>query len=110
MKVAQQKLADKQAAFCRIFAHPRRILILWTLAEREKSVSEIAMSVEASLQNTSQHLRLMREMGILDFRRDGQTVFYHVVEDGPLAECPLGSQVGENQVERQRQRDCLIVK
>jgi DNA-binding transcriptional ArsR family regulator len=89
MRMAQQRLAGEQAEFCKVFAHPRRILILWTLAESEKSVGEIAMAIEASLQNTSQHLRLMREMGILDSRRDGQMVFYHVKKESPSAKCQL---------------------
>lgn len=89
MERVQQKLASEQAEFCRVFAHPRRILILWTLAEREKSVGEIAMAIDASLQNTSQHLRLMREMGILDSRREGQMVFYQVNKENPSTRCQL---------------------
>jgi DNA-binding transcriptional ArsR family regulator len=95
MKMTKQRLASEQAEFCRVFAHPRRILILWTLAKREKSVGEIATAVEASLQNTSQHLRLMREMGILDSRRDGQMILYHVNKEGPPAKCQLVAQLSE---------------
>jgi DNA-binding transcriptional ArsR family regulator len=95
MKMAQQRLASEQAELCRVFAHPRRILILWTLAEREKSVGEIATAVEASLQNTSQHLRLMREMGILESRRDGQMILYHVNRESPPANCQLVAQLSE---------------
>ena len=74
------ELARKQAAVCRLFASDRRILILWTLVEQEKSVSEIATAVHTSLQNTSQHLRLMKEKGILAARRDGQTIYYRIAE------------------------------
>lgn len=82
-------LADNQAAICSIFANPKRILILWTLAEHEKSVSEIAAFVGASLQSTSQHLRLMRETGILDSRRDGQTIFYFIAHSEVAERCRL---------------------
>ena len=95
MKMAQQMLAGEQAEFCKIFAHPRRILILWTLAEQEKTVSEIAMAINASLQNTSQHLRLMREKGILKSHREGQMIFYRVNKDNPPAQCHLVAQLCE---------------
>jgi len=95
MKMAQQRLAGEQAEFCKIFAHPRRILILWTLAEQERSVSEIAVAVNASLQNTSQHLRLMREKGILKSHREGQMIFYRVNRDNPPVTCHLVTQLCE---------------
>jgi DNA-binding transcriptional ArsR family regulator len=59
------------------------------LAEHEKSVSEIATRVGASLQSTSQHLRLMRETGILGSRRDGQTIFYFIAHGEAAKRCPL---------------------
>lgn len=80
MNVALKRLAEQQAEICSVFANPTRILILWTLAEHEKSVSEIAETVEASLQSTSQHLRIMKETDVLISRRDGQMVFYRINE------------------------------
>jgi ArsR family transcriptional regulator len=82
-------LAAKQAAVCGVFANPTRILILWTLAEEEKSVSDIAETVEASLQNTSQHLRLMKNRGILISRREAQTIYYRVADNEYTERCQL---------------------
>jgi DNA-binding transcriptional ArsR family regulator len=48
--------------------------------ENEMSVNEIAESIEASVQNTSQHLRLMKSSGILNTRRDGQTIYYRIAD------------------------------
>jgi DNA-binding transcriptional ArsR family regulator len=45
--------AQDQASFCRIFGNSKRVLILWTLVEEERPVSEIAATIGASLQNTS---------------------------------------------------------
>jgi DNA-binding transcriptional ArsR family regulator len=77
-KTLQQ--AEAQADLCRVFNHPTRVLILWALADRELSVGEIAAAVEASLQNTSQHLRLMKDKDILTCRREGQTIYYRVAD------------------------------
>ena len=82
------ELARQQSALCRVFGNPNRILILWTLAERECSVTEIASAIDASLQNTSQHLRLMQSRGILESRRKGNAIYYRLVRDS-LAGCHL---------------------
>ena len=75
-----KQLAESQAEIYRIFSHSNRIQIFWLLMENEMSVNEIAESIEASVQNTSQHLRLMKSSGILDTRRDGQTIYYRIAD------------------------------
>lgn len=72
--------AEAQAQLYQILTNPRRVLILRVLAEHEMSVSEIALLVSTSMQNTSQHLRLMKERGILTCRRDRQTIYYRVAD------------------------------
>ena len=73
--------AKKQATVFRIFGNSRRILILQLLVENEFSVGEIAERIEASLQNTSQHLRLMKDKGIVISRREGQVVYYGIADN-----------------------------
>ena len=74
-------LAKEQAKTFRIFGNSRRILIFHLLQEHELSVGEIAEQVGASLQNTSQHLRLMKDKGVVSSRRDGQTIYYSIPEN-----------------------------
>jgi len=73
--------AEKRADFCSVFSNANRVLILWALAGKELSVTEIALAIEASLQNTSQHLSLMKDYDILDCRRDGQTIYYRIKDN-----------------------------
>jgi predicted transcriptional regulator len=89
MDAQTKELAICQANFCSVFSNARRILILWTLAGTEKSVGEIATAVNASLQNTSQHLRIMKDKGILCTRRDAQTIYYRLAAN----ECPHNCQL-----------------
>ncbi len=84
-----RKLAGEQAEIFRIFSNEKRILIFWLLLEREMSVNEIAESVGTSIQNTSQHLRLMKSKGILDTRRDGQTIYYYIADNDIGRYCKL---------------------
>jgi ArsR family transcriptional regulator len=73
--------ATARAEICSLFGNPTRVLILWTLSEKEHSVGEIAGIVGTSIQNTSQHLRLMRDKGLLVSRREGNTVYYCLQDD-----------------------------
>ena len=70
--------AREQAEYCRVFSNAKRVLILWVLGTEEMSVSDIASALDTSLQNTSQHLRIMKDRGILSSRRDGQIKYYRV--------------------------------
>ena len=72
------RLAERQAEICKTFSNPTRILIVWALSKNELSVGEIAQAVSATTQNTSHHLRLMKDKGILNSRRQGQTIFYAI--------------------------------
>lgn len=76
--------AEHQARLHQVLTNPRRVLILHALANQELSVGEIAARIDTSLQNTSQHLRLMRDRGILDSRRDGQTIYYWICDRSVL--------------------------
>ncbi|GAB4295425.1 MAG: hypothetical protein Kow0090_10360 [Myxococcota bacterium] len=67
-----------QADFCLIFANEKRLMIMDFLSDGEKSVGEIAQAINFSIQNVSQHLRVMRETGALTNRKVGQTVYYRI--------------------------------
>jgi DNA-binding transcriptional ArsR family regulator len=97
------EMAVKQAAFCDAFGNPTRVLILWTLGDREMSVGSIALAIKASLQNTSQHLRLMKDKGILVSRREGQKVYYRLAENELMQNCQLVIQARQIEALRAKQ-------
>jgi ArsR family transcriptional regulator len=84
-----RELAERQGERCRLFGNASRILILWSLSNRELPVTEIADEVGTSLQNVSQHLALLKEHNIVSARRDGQTIYYSIAENEWLKECPI---------------------
>lgn len=69
---------EEQAEIHQVLSNPVRLLILCALAEKEMSVGEISEQIGATLQNTSQHLRLMKDKGVLETRREGQTIYYQI--------------------------------
>ena len=69
-------------------AEPRRREILEYLAASERSVGEIAASLEASQPSISKHLQVLRDVGLVHVRRDGRNVLYRTNADAlrPLHE------------------------
>lgn len=89
MDIQTLECARQQAEICKVFGNANRILILWALGDRELSVGDIAEAIDSSLQNTSQHLRLMKDKGILVSRKESHSVYYHVADHMLLEGCRL---------------------
>ena len=86
------ELARRQAEICRVVGNANRVLILWVLADQEMSVTDIAEAIDSSVQNASQHLRLMKDRGILAARREGRTILYRVEGHALLEGCGVMKQ------------------
>jgi ArsR family transcriptional regulator len=70
------EITQLHAELCSALADPRRILILYALAERPRNVSEIADELGMSQPAASRHLNILRERGMLAAQREGQSVMY----------------------------------
>jgi ArsR family transcriptional regulator len=89
MNATEISRAEEQAEFCSILGNSHRIRILWSLEDKELTVSEIAEAIQASMQNTSQHLRLMKNKGVLQSRRDGREIYYRIADTEYTRICPV---------------------
>ena len=87
------ELARQQAEICKVFGSVNRVLILWVLSNQEMSVGDIAEAIDTSLQNASQHLRLMKDRDILISRREGHTIYYRIAGHELMEGCRLIRQV-----------------
>jgi len=58
-------------------AEPRRRDILTFLAYEERTVGEIVDALGMGQPSVSKHLRVLKEVGLVSVRRDGQNMFYH---------------------------------
>jgi DNA-binding transcriptional ArsR family regulator len=63
-------------------AEPRRRAILRLVRDRPQSVNEIAEQFEITQQAVSQHLKVLREAGLVAMRQDGQRRLYVVRPEG----------------------------
>ena len=69
-------------------AEPRRRDILDYLAPRERPVGDIVVALGLAQPSVSKHLRVLRDVGLVEVRRDGRQVFYRTNAEGirPLHE------------------------
>ncbi len=88
-RAAAAAIFVRHASFCRVFSDEKRLRIMWFLGATERTVSEIAAELGISLQNTSQHLRIMRDKGAVTSRREGQTKHYRISNAKFLAGCRM---------------------
>lgn len=67
-----------QAQICRVLGHPRRIQILDLLGDGERSNSDLLRTLGISKVNLSQHLALMRHIGLVESRQQGRETFHRL--------------------------------
>ncbi|HSC50308.1 MAG TPA: metalloregulator ArsR/SmtB family transcription factor [Gaiellaceae bacterium] len=81
------ELAELVARRFRLLAEPMRIRVLDRLREGEATVGELADALETSQQNVSKHLAVLADAGLLGRRKDGNRVYYRIVDASVFALC-----------------------
>jgi DNA-binding transcriptional ArsR family regulator len=71
----------------RVIGEPMRIRLLDRLRDGEATVGELSEALSASQQNISKHLAVLADVGILGRRKEGNHVYYRVVDEGVFALC-----------------------
>ena len=91
--LTDKSIFEMQAEICKTLTNPKRIEILNTLRNEEKTVTELVTALGASKANVSQHLAVMRHKGILTTRRDGVNIYYRVSNPKVIEACALMKEV-----------------
>jgi DNA-binding transcriptional ArsR family regulator len=68
------------AEFCKTLSDANRLLIISELSKGQLSVNDLARRLGLRQSNTSKHLALMREKGLVNARREGSTIFYSLAD------------------------------
>jgi DNA-binding transcriptional ArsR family regulator len=70
--------ADQASELLKSLGNRHRLLILCQLTEGERSVGDLASFLHLRDSTVSQHLSLLRRDGLVQARRDGQTIWYSI--------------------------------
>ena len=85
--IASDELLNRIAEVLKAMADPTRLKILHCLNQGERCVSDILEVVGGSQANVSKHLSVLKRAGLVDSRRDGLNVFYHITDEGVFTIC-----------------------
>ena len=75
---ALQERADHVASRLALVANAKRLLILCELVKGERSVGSLQAAVGLSQSALSQHLARLRDAGMVETRRESQTIHYRI--------------------------------
>jgi DNA-binding transcriptional ArsR family regulator/rhodanese-related sulfurtransferase len=75
------KYLESVAEVAALMGSEARLKILLLLAQAPRSVEEISRQTGESIANVSQHLKKLRDGGLLDVRRDGVSRFYSLGDE-----------------------------
>jgi len=93
------QLFEMQAEFCRMMGNRNRLMILHALREGEMCVSDLTEILGTSQPVVSQHLAVLRKIGVLVTRRDGQHVFYALSDPNISSACDMIRSILQRNVE-----------
>ena len=77
-RAAKTALFDEFARAAKALANGRRLELLDVLANGERTVEALAGEAGLSVANTSQHLQVLRQAGLVSSRREGTSVYYRL--------------------------------
>ena len=69
---------EKIAAMLKTMSHPIRLKILCLLQDKEMTVGDLRAEVKTTNANVSQHLTILRNQGIISFRKDANFIFNQI--------------------------------
>jgi DNA-binding transcriptional ArsR family regulator len=71
----------------RVLGEPMRIRLLDQLRDGEATVGELSEALDASQQNVSKHLAVLSDVAILGRRKEGNYVYYRIIDEGVFTLC-----------------------
>ncbi len=79
-----QKSALAAEGLLKSLANGHRLMVLCHLVNGEMSVGDLEKKLEVSQSSLSQHLARLRGQGIVEYRKEGTTVFYRIADEKAL--------------------------
>jgi ArsR family transcriptional regulator len=77
----QQEIALLHAQVCQGLADPKRILILYALADGPRRVTDLADALGVPQPTVSHHLKILRERGLVVAEQEGTAVYYALADE-----------------------------
>lgn len=94
----KKALFEQFARLAKAMASANRLELLEILAQGEHSVESLSLASGMSLANTSHHLQVLREGGLVEPRKEGVQVFYRLKDEEIPALLTVMGNIAERQI------------
>ena len=81
---AMMRNASDAVSLLKGLANESRLMIMCVLSEGEISVGQLNERIKLSQSALSQHLAVLREQGLVQTRRESQTIYYRLADSAAL--------------------------
>ena len=81
---AMKRNATDAVSLLKGLANESRLIIMCVLSEGEVSVGQLNQRIRLSQSALSQHLAVLREQGLVQTRRESQTIYYSLAETAAM--------------------------
>jgi len=76
----EQEIKLLHAHICEGMGDPKRVMILYLLADQPRNVTELTEALDVSQPTVSHHLKILRERGLVLAERDGTAIYYSLAD------------------------------
>jgi rhodanese-related sulfurtransferase/DNA-binding transcriptional ArsR family regulator len=76
----KSQVNEQFTRIAKAIANTHRLELVDLLAQGERSVEELAIATALSIANASQHLQVLREVHLVESRKEGQRVYYRLAD------------------------------
>jgi DNA-binding transcriptional ArsR family regulator len=77
----RQEITFLHAQVCQALADPKRILILYALADGPRRVTDLAEILSLPQPAVSHHLKVLRERGLVMANQEGTAIYYALADE-----------------------------
>lgn len=88
---------------CKALNDPKRLMLLYSLRHGQRTVGELCRMLGAPQSNTSQHLAILRERGLVSTERKGNSILYSLRYPEVLDAVDVLRGIMSAEVDRQQQ-------
>lgn len=89
-EIPDRETLEQIAELFKAFGDPTRVQILSLLVDKELCVTEITQGVALTQSAVSHQLRILKQMHLIKYRRDGKNLLYSLADDHVLTILQMG--------------------
>jgi ArsR family transcriptional regulator, virulence genes transcriptional regulator len=92
-----------KAELCKTFADARRLIIIDELRRGETTVGDLARTLEFPQAVVSRNLAILRDKGVVQFRKEGTSVYYSLSDPKIGDACEMVHEILLDRIEKNKQ-------